>query len=36
MHQLLQERELEAGEKLILSTAASGFTMVTAAGEWDI
>jgi 3-oxoacyl-[acyl-carrier-protein] synthase-3 len=34
MHQLLQERELEAGQKLILSTAASGFTMVTAAGEW--
>jgi len=36
MHQLLQERELEAGEKLILTTAASGFTMVTAAGEWNV
>jgi 3-oxoacyl-[acyl-carrier-protein] synthase-3 len=34
MHQLLQERELGSGEKLILGTAASGFTMVTAAGEW--
>jgi 3-oxoacyl-[acyl-carrier-protein] synthase-3 len=34
MHQLLQERAVEAGQKLVLSTAASGFTMVTAAGEW--
>jgi 3-oxoacyl-[acyl-carrier-protein] synthase-3 len=36
MRQLLLENELEAGEKLILSTAASGFTMVTAAGEWNV
>jgi 3-oxoacyl-[acyl-carrier-protein] synthase-3 len=35
MHQLLHDRELEAGQKLILSMAASGFTMVTAAGEWS-
>jgi 3-oxoacyl-[acyl-carrier-protein] synthase-3 len=34
MNQLLQEREVRHGQKLILSTAASGFTMVTAAGEW--
>ncbi len=35
MHQLLHERQVAAGEKFILSTAASGFTMVTAAGEWS-
>lgn len=34
MHQLLKERELTDGDKLIFSTAASGFTMVSAAGEW--
>ena len=36
MDQLLKERELRHGERLILSTAASGFTMVTAAGEWVV
>ena len=36
MHQLLQEREVKPGEKLILATAASGFTMVTAAGAWSL
>ncbi len=35
MHRLLQERQIAAGAKLVLSTAASGFTMVTAAGEWS-
>lgn len=34
MNQLLKEREVKHGQKLLLSTAASGFTMVTAAGVW--
>ncbi len=34
MNQLLNEREMIDGQKMILSTAASGFTMVTAAGQW--
>ncbi len=34
MNQLLKEQEIRNGQKLIFSTAASGFTMVTAAGEW--
>ena len=36
MHQLLHEQKMVAGQKLILSMAASGFTMVTAAGEWGV
>ncbi len=36
MNQLLLERELQPGQKLLLSTAASGFTMVTAAAEWVV
>jgi 3-oxoacyl-[acyl-carrier-protein] synthase III len=31
---LLKTRTLAAGDKLLLGSAASGFTMVTAAGEW--
>lgn len=34
MNQLLKEKEVKDKQKLIFSTAASGFTMVTAAGEW--
>ncbi|NLH48099.1 MAG: hypothetical protein GX444_05780 [Myxococcales bacterium] len=34
LHQLLKERDILNGQKLLLSTAASGFTMVTIAGEW--
>jgi len=34
MHQLLQERKPKAGDKFLLSTAAAGFTVVNAAGEW--
>ena len=32
--ELLKQRTLKAGDKLLLGSAASGFTMVTAAGEW--
>ncbi len=34
MNQLINERKLEPYQKLVLATAASGFTIVTAAGEW--
>ncbi len=34
MHQLLQERKPKAGDKFLFSTAAAGFTIVNAAGEW--
>lgn len=32
--QLLKERELKSGDKMMLGSAASGFTMVVASGEW--
>ena len=32
--QLLKERELRTGDKMMLGSAASGFTMVVASGEW--
>jgi 3-oxoacyl-[acyl-carrier-protein] synthase-3 len=32
--QLLQERTLEAGDKLVLGSAAAGYSMVMATGEW--
>lgn len=32
--QMLKERELKAGDKMMLGSAASGFTMVVASGEW--
>lgn len=32
--ELLRTRELEAGDKILLGSAAAGFTMVVVAGEW--
>ncbi len=32
--QLLKERNLKTGDRVLLGSAASGFTMVVAAGEW--
>jgi 3-oxoacyl-[acyl-carrier-protein] synthase III len=32
---LLKERELNPGDKILFGSAASGFTMVTLAGEWS-
>jgi len=32
---LLKERELNPGDKIMFGSAASGFTMVTLAGEWN-
>ena len=32
--ELLKQRALKPGDKLMLGSAASGFTMVTASGEW--
>lgn len=34
-HHLLEEREVKPGDKLILGSAAAGFSVVTAYGEWD-
>ena len=34
LDQLLQRGGVEPGNKMILSSAAAGFTMVTIAGEW--
>ncbi len=33
-HQLLREREVKVGDKLILGSAAAGFSVVAAFGEW--
>jgi 3-oxoacyl-[acyl-carrier-protein] synthase-3 len=33
-NQLLKERELKTGDKMMFGSAASGFTMGVAAGEW--
>ncbi len=33
-HQLLRERQVQAGDKLILGSAAAGFSVVAAFGEW--
>ena len=32
--QLLKERQLRSGDKILFGSAAGGFTMVTLAGEW--
>jgi len=34
LHRLLETREVKAGQKMILSSAAAGFSQVTLAGEW--
>ena len=34
MNRLLETREVRAGDKMILSSAAAGFSQVTLAGEW--
>ena len=34
MHQTLVERDVKPGDKLVLSSAAAGFSMATLAGEW--
>jgi 3-oxoacyl-[acyl-carrier-protein] synthase III len=36
MHHLLKEREIKPGAKLVLGSAAAGFSMVTAAGTWVV
>jgi 3-oxoacyl-[acyl-carrier-protein] synthase-3 len=33
-HQLLKERQPKPGDKIVLGSAAAGFTMVFIAGEW--
>lgn len=33
-HELLQTREVKPGDKILLGSAAAGFTMVVVAGEW--
>lgn len=35
-HQLLQERTLAPGDKIVLGSAAAGFSMVLACGEWAL
>jgi 3-oxoacyl-[acyl-carrier-protein] synthase III len=35
MNELLRERGVRAGDKLVLGTAAAGFSMVSAAGVWE-
>jgi len=34
MHQTLVERDVKAGDKIVLGSAAAGFSMATMAGEW--
>ncbi len=34
MHQTLIERDVKPGDKIVLSSAAAGFSMATMAGEW--
>jgi 3-oxoacyl-[acyl-carrier-protein] synthase-3 len=34
-HHLLEEREVKAGDKIVLGSAAAGFSMVFAGGIWD-
>jgi 3-oxoacyl-[acyl-carrier-protein] synthase-3 len=34
MHEVLAQREVRAGDRMILSSAAAGFSMVSAAGTW--
>lgn len=34
MHEVLRQRDVRAGDRLLLSSAAAGFSMVTAAGTW--
>ncbi len=34
LYQTLKEREVKPGDKFLLSTAAAGFTIVNAVGEW--
>jgi 3-oxoacyl-[acyl-carrier-protein] synthase III len=34
MHQTLIERDVKPGDKIVLSSAAAGFSMATLAGEW--
>ena len=36
MHQTLIERDVKAGDKLVLCSAAAGFSMATLAGEWVV
>ena len=33
-HRLLEERTMRPGQKLILGSAAAGFSIVMATGEW--
>lgn len=33
-HRLLEERQLEGGDKIVLGSAAAGFTVVVITGEW--
>jgi 3-oxoacyl-[acyl-carrier-protein] synthase III len=34
MHELLKTRPVRSGDKMVLTAAAAGFSMVTAVGEW--
>ena len=36
MHELLRQRGVEAGDRLIFSSAAAGFSVVTLAGVWQV
>ncbi len=35
MHELLEQRGVEAGDRMIFSSAAAGFSVVTLAGVWQ-
>jgi 3-oxoacyl-[acyl-carrier-protein] synthase-3 len=34
LHQLLVERQVKPGDKILLGSAAAGFSVVVASGEW--
>ena len=34
-NQLLEERKVKRGDKLVLGSAAAGYSMVMATGEWS-
>lgn len=36
MHEVLEQRDVRPGDKLLLSSAAAGFSMVTAVGTWVV
>jgi 3-oxoacyl-[acyl-carrier-protein] synthase III len=35
LHELLKQKRVRPGDKLVLGTAAAGFSMVSLAGVWE-